>query len=90
MVWRVTTLALTSLQNSACCRCAASNCCPGLVSSKFMISSSAHAAGLHGVGGAVSRGSLMWSSVLGCVCCVTHGVSEWKKEKKEWAWLYRE
>eukprot|EP00983_Pelagomonas_calceolata_P060150 1146250-Pelagomonas_calceolata.AAC.2 len=35
-------------------------------------------------GGAVSRGWLMWSSVLGCVCCVAHGVSGWKKEKKEW------
>eukprot|EP00983_Pelagomonas_calceolata_P007185 233832-Pelagomonas_calceolata.AAC.1 len=31
MVWRVTTFAVTILQRSACCRCAASNCCPGLV-----------------------------------------------------------
>eukprot|EP00983_Pelagomonas_calceolata_P124400 1161103-Pelagomonas_calceolata.AAC.11 len=41
MVWRVTTSALTSLQRSACCRCAASNCqqcCPGLVSSQYLIS----------------------------------------------------
>eukprot|EP00983_Pelagomonas_calceolata_P079214 1154571-Pelagomonas_calceolata.AAC.1 len=41
------------------------------------------AAGLHGVGGAVSRGWLLRSSVLGCACCGAHGVSEWKKEKKE-------
>eukprot|EP00983_Pelagomonas_calceolata_P086611 1156791-Pelagomonas_calceolata.AAC.8 len=39
---------------------------------------------LQQVGGAFSRGWLVWSSVLGCVRCVTHGVSEWKKEKKEW------
>eukprot|EP00983_Pelagomonas_calceolata_P077499 1153887-Pelagomonas_calceolata.AAC.1 len=52
--------------------------------------SNARAAGLHEVGGVVSRGWLMWSSVLVCVCCVTHGVSGWKKEKKEWVWHYRE
>eukprot|EP00983_Pelagomonas_calceolata_P006055 200951-Pelagomonas_calceolata.AAC.1 len=51
---------------------------------------SARAASLHEVGGAVSRGWLVGSSVLGRVCCVTHGVSKWKKEKKEWVWLYRE
>eukprot|EP00983_Pelagomonas_calceolata_P086344 1156740-Pelagomonas_calceolata.AAC.4 len=45
------------LQSSACCRCAASDCCPGLVSSH-------------------------WTSV-GChACCVAHGVSRDKKEKK--------
>eukprot|EP00983_Pelagomonas_calceolata_P023853 750976-Pelagomonas_calceolata.AAC.1 len=38
MVWRVTTFALMSLQRSACCRCATSNCCPGLASSQFLIS----------------------------------------------------
>eukprot|EP00983_Pelagomonas_calceolata_P003456 113004-Pelagomonas_calceolata.AAC.2 len=38
MVWRVTTFALTSLQRPACCRCAASICCPGLVSSQYFIS----------------------------------------------------
>eukprot|EP00983_Pelagomonas_calceolata_P024900 782956-Pelagomonas_calceolata.AAC.1 len=38
MVWRVTTFALMSLQRSACCRCAASNCCPSLVSSQYLIS----------------------------------------------------
>eukprot|EP00983_Pelagomonas_calceolata_P008086 262671-Pelagomonas_calceolata.AAC.1 len=35
MVWRDTTFALMSLQRCACCRCAASNCCPGLVSSQY-------------------------------------------------------
>eukprot|EP00983_Pelagomonas_calceolata_P067625 1149540-Pelagomonas_calceolata.AAC.2 len=50
----------------------------------------ARAAGLHEVGGAVSRVWLVWSSVLGCVCCVAHGVSGWKKEKKEWVWVDRE
>eukprot|EP00983_Pelagomonas_calceolata_P019842 626516-Pelagomonas_calceolata.AAC.1 len=34
MVWRITTIALMGLQRSACCRCAASNCCPGLVSGR--------------------------------------------------------
>eukprot|EP00983_Pelagomonas_calceolata_P028031 879596-Pelagomonas_calceolata.AAC.1 len=38
MVWRITTFALMSLQRSACCRCVASNCCPGLVSSQFLTS----------------------------------------------------
>eukprot|EP00983_Pelagomonas_calceolata_P080703 1155262-Pelagomonas_calceolata.AAC.1 len=38
MVWRVTTFALMSSQRSACCRCAASNCRPGLVSSQYLIS----------------------------------------------------
>eukprot|EP00983_Pelagomonas_calceolata_P067151 1149380-Pelagomonas_calceolata.AAC.1 len=33
MVWGVTAFALIRLQGFACCRCAASNCCPGLVSS---------------------------------------------------------
>eukprot|EP00983_Pelagomonas_calceolata_P014846 471244-Pelagomonas_calceolata.AAC.1 len=27
-----------SLQRSACCRCAASNCCPGIVSSQYLVS----------------------------------------------------
>eukprot|EP00983_Pelagomonas_calceolata_P044008 1139124-Pelagomonas_calceolata.AAC.3 len=36
MVWRVTAFALMSLQRSACCRCAASNCCPGLVPSQYL------------------------------------------------------
>eukprot|EP00983_Pelagomonas_calceolata_P049885 1141697-Pelagomonas_calceolata.AAC.2 len=31
-------LSLMSLQRSACCFCAASNCCPGLVSSQYLIS----------------------------------------------------
>eukprot|EP00983_Pelagomonas_calceolata_P010490 340088-Pelagomonas_calceolata.AAC.1 len=35
MVWRVTTFAFMSLQRSARCRCVASNCCPGLVSSHW-------------------------------------------------------
>eukprot|EP00983_Pelagomonas_calceolata_P055346 1144113-Pelagomonas_calceolata.AAC.11 len=34
IVWRVTVFALMSLQRSACFRCAASNCSPGLVSSQ--------------------------------------------------------
>eukprot|EP00983_Pelagomonas_calceolata_P030677 963659-Pelagomonas_calceolata.AAC.1 len=38
MVWRVTTSALMFLQRSAYCRCAASNCCPGLMSSQYVIS----------------------------------------------------
>eukprot|EP00983_Pelagomonas_calceolata_P036109 1129400-Pelagomonas_calceolata.AAC.1 len=38
MVWRVTNCALMGLQRSACCRCAASNCCPSLVSSQYFIS----------------------------------------------------
>eukprot|EP00983_Pelagomonas_calceolata_P122072 1160871-Pelagomonas_calceolata.AAC.2 len=57
------------LQRSACCHCAASNYCPGLASSHW----------------------LLWPSVWGCVCCVTHdGVSREKKEKKKWVWLDRE
>eukprot|EP00983_Pelagomonas_calceolata_P023806 749634-Pelagomonas_calceolata.AAC.1 len=31
-----------SLQRSACCRCAASNCCTGLVSSQYLISLQVH------------------------------------------------
>eukprot|EP00983_Pelagomonas_calceolata_P055835 1144319-Pelagomonas_calceolata.AAC.1 len=39
VVWRVINLALISLQRSVCCRCATSNCRPGLVSSQYLISS---------------------------------------------------
>eukprot|EP00983_Pelagomonas_calceolata_P040513 1137655-Pelagomonas_calceolata.AAC.1 len=64
---------------------AASNCCPGLVSSH------AHVAGQHSVGEAVSSVLLRWTSVRCHACCVTHGVSrEKKKENKEWVWLDRE
>eukprot|EP00983_Pelagomonas_calceolata_P027942 876435-Pelagomonas_calceolata.AAC.1 len=77
-----------SLQRSACCRCAASNCCPGFVSSQYFMSikchmCSAHAAGLHSVGGVALRGRLLWSSVWGCVCCVTHdGVSRGRRRRR--------
>eukprot|EP00983_Pelagomonas_calceolata_P123140 1160976-Pelagomonas_calceolata.AAC.3 len=58
-----------SLQRSACCRCAASNCFPGLISSQYLIQSRARAAGLYGVGGAVSCGWPVWSSVKGFGGC---------------------
>eukprot|EP00983_Pelagomonas_calceolata_P076630 1153493-Pelagomonas_calceolata.AAC.1 len=38
MVWRATAFALISLHRSTCCRCAASNCCPGLMASQYLIS----------------------------------------------------
>eukprot|EP00983_Pelagomonas_calceolata_P053663 1143386-Pelagomonas_calceolata.AAC.3 len=59
-----------SLQRFECCRRAASNCCPDLVSSQYLVSS-AH---------------LSWSSVWAVVCCVMHGVSRKKKEKNKWVW----
>eukprot|EP00983_Pelagomonas_calceolata_P047331 1140593-Pelagomonas_calceolata.AAC.2 len=45
------------LHRSACCRCAASTCCPDLVSPQYLISIlSARAAGLHPIDGAALRG----------------------------------
>eukprot|EP00983_Pelagomonas_calceolata_P134955 1162109-Pelagomonas_calceolata.AAC.1 len=71
MVWRSTTFALMGLQRSAFCRCAASNCCPGLVSSQYLTSIKCTCRWFT-VDGVASRGWLLWSSVWGCACCITH------------------
>eukprot|EP00983_Pelagomonas_calceolata_P024205 761723-Pelagomonas_calceolata.AAC.1 len=60
-----------SLQRSACCRCATSNCCPDLVPSQFFVSIKCTCRWLKSVGGVASRGDRRRRSGFGFIGSTT-------------------